>query len=158
MLLMPSASPGRIDARSWLGLAFDQRVVSQFAMRGDADAPMSDVTRSAIDASDARDALQTRGGDSLAFERIVRRHQQDIARRLRCLSRDPLVLEELVQETFAQAFFLQSAPLSRGCAADPLAAPYRGAVWIPLLESAAFPSDPCRDRGTDGGCACAASE
>jgi RNA polymerase sigma-70 factor (ECF subfamily) len=40
-----------------------------------------------------------------AFERLVRRHQHEIARKLSRFSRHPLVLEELVQETFVQAYF-----------------------------------------------------
>jgi RNA polymerase sigma-70 factor (ECF subfamily) len=57
--------------------------------------------------SDTRDVQGVRGGDDrgAAYERIVRRHQQEIARRLRRFSRDPLVIEELVQETFVQAYF-----------------------------------------------------
>ena len=46
--------------------------------------------------SDIRDTL---AGDGEAYRRVIERHQQEIARRLRKFSRDPRVIEELVQET-----------------------------------------------------------
>lgn len=67
-------------------------------------------------AVDWEDVVASRGGDHGAFERIVRRYQQEVARRLRRFSRDPLVIEELTHETFVQAFislsrFRGDAPL-----------------------------------------------
>jgi RNA polymerase sigma-70 factor (ECF subfamily) len=102
--LMPTTSPSRIAARFWLGLVFAEHV-DHFAMHTDQGAEAIDRAGEAISILDIRDVRQAIGGDERAFERIVRRHQQEIARRLRRFSRDPLVLEELVQETFVQAFF-----------------------------------------------------
>jgi RNA polymerase sigma-70 factor, ECF subfamily len=62
--------------------------------------PPADV-RAWVDLQDVRAA---ENGDHDAFERIVRRYQQEIAHRLRRFSRDPVVIEELTQETFVQAF------------------------------------------------------
>jgi RNA polymerase sigma-70 factor (ECF subfamily) len=56
----------------------------------------------ADEADDIRDA---RCGDGEAYRRLVCRHQQEIARRLRRFSRDSLAIEEMVQETFVQAYF-----------------------------------------------------
>lgn len=44
-------------------------------------------------------------GDGEAYARIVARHQQDVARRLRLFARQPLELEELVQEVFVEAYY-----------------------------------------------------
>jgi RNA polymerase sigma-70 factor (ECF subfamily) len=64
------------------------------------DVPARDLADA--DADDIRHSLT---GDGQAFERIVRRYQAEIALKLARFSRDPLVLEELVQETFVQAYF-----------------------------------------------------
>jgi RNA polymerase sigma-70 factor, ECF subfamily len=90
--LMPSPGPGRIDVRSWLGL------VLRAADEANAGAPAGATEL------DARDVASAAGGDGDAFERIVRRHQQEIARRLRRFARDAAGLEELVHETFVQAY------------------------------------------------------
>ena len=103
-LPIPAASPVRTFFWSALGLALDLPWAHLAARPPRSEAPAAialDPARE-LDAVDVREAL---GGDERAFERIVRRHQQEIARRLRRFSRDPLVLEELVQETFVQAYF-----------------------------------------------------
>jgi RNA polymerase sigma-70 factor (ECF subfamily) len=97
--LNPTSSPSRIaDPRPWLGLFVLglQPVV--------ANAHTDSTVQTAASNADASDVRAARGGDDAAFERIVRRHQQEIAQRLRRFSRDPLVIEQLVQETFVQAF------------------------------------------------------
>jgi len=43
-------------------------------------------------------------GDSAAFERLVRRYQQQIAQLCWRFSRDPAVCERLVQDTFVEAY------------------------------------------------------
>jgi RNA polymerase sigma-70 factor (ECF subfamily) len=55
-----------------------------------------------LDASDIQATLQ---GDDEAYARLVRRHQDAVARRLWRFTRRQNDLEELVQETFVQAFF-----------------------------------------------------
>ncbi|MBA3273162.1 MAG: RNA polymerase sigma factor [Chthoniobacterales bacterium] len=101
---IPSQSPSGIDWRSLLG-PLRGNTAACFAMearhRADNPAPVS----KAIDENEVDDIRQARTGDGHSFERIVCRHQQEIARRLRRFSRDPSVLEDLVQETFVQAYF-----------------------------------------------------
>lgn len=63
-------------------------------------------------ADDAQDIRQSIDGDGQAYRRIVQRYQNEIAKRLRRFARDPRILEELVQDTFVQAFF--SLPRYRG--------------------------------------------
>lgn len=60
--------------------------------QGDAQADLADI----------RDSQQ---GESAAFARIIRRHQQTLARRMLRFSRDPRVVEELVHDTFVEAYF-----------------------------------------------------
>jgi RNA polymerase sigma-70 factor (ECF subfamily) len=88
-------SPSRTGDWSWLGLLV--------AMASGAPADtLSAVARTDADSDDIR---QTLAGDGEAYRRIVCRHQQEIASRLQRFSRDPLVIEELVQETFVQTYF-----------------------------------------------------
>jgi RNA polymerase sigma-70 factor (ECF subfamily) len=68
---------------------------------------------SAMDA-DGQDVRQSLNGDGDAYRRIIQRHQAAVARRLIRFSRDPRVLEELVHETFVQAYF--SLPKYRSAA------------------------------------------
>lgn len=56
----------------------------------------------ADEADDIRDA---KAGDGEAYRRLVCQYQQEIAKRLRRFSRDPLTIEEMVQETFVEAYF-----------------------------------------------------
>ncbi|HCD34619.1 MAG TPA: hypothetical protein DER01_19580 [Phycisphaerales bacterium] len=57
-----------------------------------------------VDQLDLQDVQASQDGDDQAYGRIVRRHQQEIAKRLWRFSRVQQVLEELVQETFVQAW------------------------------------------------------
>jgi len=45
------------------------------------------------------------GGDGSAYERLIRRHQGDVARRMWRFTRDPRELDELVHEVFVEAYF-----------------------------------------------------
>ncbi len=56
-------------------------------------------------ADEADDIRDGRDGDGEAYRRLVCRHQHEIARRLRRFSRDRLAIEEMVQETFVEAYF-----------------------------------------------------
>ncbi len=58
-----------------------------------------------VDIEDLQDIHASLGGDGEAYGRLVRRHQQAIARYVWRFSREPGVCEELVQEVFVQAFF-----------------------------------------------------
>jgi RNA polymerase sigma-70 factor (ECF subfamily) len=51
------------------------------------------------------DLARSLAGDGVAYARIVSAYQGAIAGHMRAFSRDPLVLEELVQEVFADAYF-----------------------------------------------------
>ena len=85
----PALREGRV---SWLYLA-QCACEREFMDRG---RPQSD---------EALDVRASRDGDADAFERLVRRHQSAIAVYMRRFSRDPSVLEELVQDVFVQAYF-----------------------------------------------------
>lgn len=61
---------------------------------------------------DRVDIELARAGHGDAYARIVARHQEGIGRRLRAFTREPLVLEELAQEVFVQAYY--SLPKYRG--------------------------------------------
>ena len=104
-LRIPANSPSQVALRYWLGLVLEQ-CSAPLAMQARAR-PGARLESDAGPNLDARDVREARGGNDggAAFERIVRRHQQEVARRLRRFSRDPLVVQELVQETFVQAFF-----------------------------------------------------
>lgn len=102
---VPSLSPGSIDWRSMPGLlvhcANERRGRVKAARRSDTlDSVQNDAQN--IDADDLR---AVHAGDGRAYERIVRRHQQAIARKLRRFTRDDGTLEELVHETFVEAYF-----------------------------------------------------
>jgi RNA polymerase sigma-70 factor, ECF subfamily len=101
---MPMTSPGRISMRIRLGLALGW-CAGLTVVHAERDHDALGERDAAPRDADLRDVRRVREGDHQAFERIVRRHQQEIAHRLRRFSRDPLVLEELVQETFVQAYF-----------------------------------------------------
>ncbi|MEZ6116506.1 MAG: RNA polymerase sigma factor [Pirellulaceae bacterium] len=68
------------------------------------------------DASERRIIQAVLAGDQNQYRVIVQRHQQAIATQMRRFSRDPLLIEELVQEVFVEAFlslhtFRQRSPL-----------------------------------------------
>lgn len=54
---------------------------------------------------DQRDIDACLDGDEDAYRRLIERHQDEIARRLRKFSRDPRVIEEMVHDTFVEAYF-----------------------------------------------------
>jgi RNA polymerase sigma-70 factor (ECF subfamily) len=57
------------------------------------------------DQADRADVAATLLGNAEAYRRLVERHQQAIARRMRRFARDRQSVEELVQDVFVQAFF-----------------------------------------------------
>ena len=98
-----SALPARPDLRLWLA-AMTERGGALFSMHTAVAGELAGITDGAAAALDAADVKRACGGDDGAFERIVRRHQHEVGRKLLRFSRDALVQEELVQETFVQAF------------------------------------------------------
>lgn len=56
------------------------------------------------DAGEAADLRAARGGDDGAYERLVRRHQQAVARQMWRFTRDRDTLEELVHDAFVEAW------------------------------------------------------
>ena len=84
------------------------------AARVDAAAARSDSM--GMDADDREDIRLSLSGDGQAYARLVRRYQERVAGRLWRFTRDRGELEELVQETFVQAYvslkrFRGEAPL-----------------------------------------------
>lgn len=68
-------------------------------------------------AADREDAAAALRGDGDAYARLVRRHQDEISRRMWRFTRDPVAHEELVQDVFIEAYrslagFRASAPFS----------------------------------------------
>jgi RNA polymerase sigma factor (sigma-70 family) len=66
---------------------------------------------------DRQDVAASLNGDGQAYERLIRRHQQMIAKRMWRFSRDRRELEELVEDVFVEAYrslasFRSEAPLS----------------------------------------------
>jgi len=57
------------------------------------------------DQADRSDIAATLAGDSQAYRRLIHRHEQAIARRMRRFARDAQAVEELVQDVFVEAFF-----------------------------------------------------
>jgi RNA polymerase sigma-70 factor, ECF subfamily len=56
------------------------------------------------DQADRSDITAALKGDASAYRRIIERHQQPIARRMRRFARDPRTVEELVQDVFVEAW------------------------------------------------------
>jgi RNA polymerase sigma-70 factor (ECF subfamily) len=72
------------------------------------DAPPAVGHHAEMDAADQSDASDVRaclGGSGEAYGRLVRRHQQAVAIRMRHFTRDAGRLDELVQEVFVEAYF-----------------------------------------------------
>lgn len=69
---------------------------------------------SPVDAADQRDLDASLAGDEVAYARIIDRYQGKVAAQMWRFSRDPLVVEELVQEAFVEAYL--SLPKFRGTA------------------------------------------
>jgi RNA polymerase sigma-70 factor, ECF subfamily len=63
-----------------------------------------EVYTTSVNAEDRDDVRASLGGDHSAYARIVRRHQGRVTRHLYRFTRDAGELEELVQETFVQAY------------------------------------------------------
>jgi RNA polymerase sigma-70 factor (ECF subfamily) len=66
-----------------------------------------DVVIDAVDpvaAEDQHDIAATLGGDGSAYARLVKRYEQRIAAQMWRFTRNPGTLDELVQETFVEAF------------------------------------------------------
>jgi RNA polymerase sigma-70 factor (ECF subfamily) len=57
-----------------------------------------------MDNSDQSDLASALTGDGDAYARIIRRHQQAIARRMLSFTRDKSMVEELTQDVFVQAY------------------------------------------------------
>ncbi|MGN6370644.1 MAG: RNA polymerase sigma factor [Phycisphaerae bacterium] len=54
--------------------------------------------------ADATDVAQARNGNGDSFRRLILRHQQPLANRMRRFARSPADIEDLVHETFVQAY------------------------------------------------------
>ena len=65
---------------------------------------LSTVQPARTETADDRDIRAVLGGNEDAYRRLIDRHQAEIAKRLRKFTRDPLILEELVHDTFVQAW------------------------------------------------------
>lgn len=57
------------------------------------------------DLEDIQDVRESLGGNGEAYARLIRRHQDQIARRMWRFTRDRRMLEELVQDVFVEAYF-----------------------------------------------------
>lgn len=66
-----------------------------------AEAAAAAAVAAASDAADIRGALD---GDGGAYARLIARHQQQVAARMRWFSRQPAIAEELVQDVFVEAY------------------------------------------------------
>src|SRR5579862_5261057 len=56
-------------------------------------------------AADRGDVTASLGGDAEAYRRIVRRHQDAVARRMRRFARGAAGVEELTHDVFVEAYF-----------------------------------------------------
>lgn len=92
------------------------RLVLDEPRRGDARPLLSLGARlsaeSALHDDDTADVDAARGGDHDAFARLVRRHTPAVTQLMRRFTRDPLLLEELVQDAFVEVH--KSLPRFRG--------------------------------------------
>ena len=57
-----------------------------------------------MDPADTRDISLSKKGDGQAYERLIRRHQQAVSRRMAKFSTNPTHLEELTHDVFVEAF------------------------------------------------------
>ena len=69
-----------------------------------ATSPQESPILGRMTALDAQDVTRARKGDGEAYRRIVLRHQQSLATRMRRFARGAADVEELVHETFVQAY------------------------------------------------------
>jgi RNA polymerase sigma-70 factor, ECF subfamily len=89
-----------LELRSPVDLTAGLAALLAAGRRGSGDA--SAVT---VSSEDHRDISASLTGDSDAYARLVRRHQDAVARYLWRFTRDRTVLEELVQDVFVEAYF-----------------------------------------------------
>lgn len=73
------------------------------------DGPPAGRAAGREEAASMEDIDRSRGGDSQAYERIIRRHQEHIAKILWRFTRDPATHEELVQDVFVEAWLSLAA-------------------------------------------------
>ena len=73
-------------------------------VRAMADLVCAEWCRQDSTAGELADIEETRQGDSDAYQRLVERHQDHVARILWRFSRDRMVHEELVQDVFVEAY------------------------------------------------------
>jgi RNA polymerase sigma-70 factor, ECF subfamily len=64
----------------------------------------TDLTET-VSAEDGRDIRETLSGNGDAYERLIRRYQNSVTSRMWRFTRNPVVLEELVQDVFVEAYF-----------------------------------------------------
>jgi RNA polymerase sigma-70 factor (ECF subfamily) len=57
------------------------------------------------DSSERNEVVRSLDGDREAYARIVARYQTKIARHMRLFTRDPAIIEQLVQDVFVDAYF-----------------------------------------------------
>lgn len=57
-----------------------------------------------VSATDQRDIVASLDGEGQAYARLVQRYQNEIAAQMRRFTRDPVVLEELVEDVFVEAY------------------------------------------------------
>nr|WP_320190095.1 hypothetical protein [uncultured Desulfobacter sp.] len=62
-----------------------------------------DVVTSTVDMNETQLVTASLDGDADAYRRLVERYQGRIASRIRRFTRDPVMLEERVQDVFVQA-------------------------------------------------------
>jgi len=67
-----------------------------------------------MDQADQQDVAASLHGDGRAYERLVRRHQQQIAARMWRFTRDRTELEELVHDVFVEAYLALGGYKGRG--------------------------------------------
>src|SRR5690242_13746295 len=58
-----------------------------------------------MDEADRRDIQAILDGDGESYRRLIERHQQFVASRMRRFARDRTTLEELVHDVFVEAYF-----------------------------------------------------
>jgi RNA polymerase sigma-70 factor (ECF subfamily) len=83
-------------------LVLDTAVFEQLMIRSAGGRQIE--ARAQTDAADARDLAAHHRGDRAAFDRLVKRHQADVARQMWRFTRDPEDHVELIQEVFIGAF------------------------------------------------------
>jgi RNA polymerase sigma-70 factor, ECF subfamily len=99
-----------IGLRSWVCEGQGQRsdtlvFVLSLASVATLDSATRATDSSRMDEADRCDILASLGGDGEAYRRIVQRHQQFVAGRMRRFARHRGTLEELVHDVFVEAYF-----------------------------------------------------